>query len=500
MKKFLFRAEAVNLTPTVYDTSDISTIRGGGFYLLNRVGMLAQHTNWKQHLITEGASSAVFAIETNDPNDIRQQLLKFLYNGSQPIKEMMFIVEYIEETNSFPEDMARLMGKVRYAQMQSPSIRIFPETLKAESGMDFDELNRVLPAHQWDSGKEKNLSSFTYSRREQGKPLRQEIYKNVLGSNIDGYEFTNDLESLSKDSSQGNLDGKIAYIYIDGNKFGALQRSFSKAELGQYDNTLHTLKKLFLQAIINLVKDRPSFINKQKEVRLETLLWGGDEIKLIVPAWLGWEVASLFYQVVAKQNPLAPEHTPGGVINRELTYAMGLVFSHHKNPIRNIDTVAGMLVDAVKSGLKNDPGNKPEYYKCTGNRMHYMVLESLETMPSSYDLFAKEYYRTVCGDLVLTSSEMDELKTFAANLKSGISRSWLHEIARSWALGSQVKYTNNLQRALDISPLSKKDKLGLSQEIQTITGTTIQDGIVQSSPPGKGYRWLQVAELWDYLL
>jgi hypothetical protein len=33
MHKFLFRAEAVNLMPTVYDTSDISTIRGGGFYL-----------------------------------------------------------------------------------------------------------------------------------------------------------------------------------------------------------------------------------------------------------------------------------------------------------------------------------------------------------------------------------------------------------------------------------------------------------------------------------
>ena len=42
MPTFLFRVEAINLDSTVYDTADISTIRGGGFYLLHRVHELAK--------------------------------------------------------------------------------------------------------------------------------------------------------------------------------------------------------------------------------------------------------------------------------------------------------------------------------------------------------------------------------------------------------------------------------------------------------------------------
>lgn len=502
MTKYLFRAEAVNLTPTVYDTSDISTIRGGGFYLLNRVGTLAQHTAWKNCLITEGASSAVFAIETVSPDDVRKTMLEFLYSGSDTIKEMMFLVEYMPESDSFPTDMARLMGKIRCAQMQSPSIRIFPETIQGKPDMTYDALNGLLPA-QIEGGNKGNLSRFTHNRRDQGKKLRQKIYREVLGPEIDPYEFTDDIASLSRDASRGNLNGKIAYIYIDGNKFGALQRSFSKQELKTYDNTLQALKRAFLQEIINLAQTHPSFLNSQKEIRMETLLWGGDEIKLIVPAWLGMETASLFYRVVADQAPHAPEHTPSGAIERDLTYAMGLVFAHHKNPIQNIDSVACKLVDAVKYGLTSVTGatHPPQYDKTVGNRMQYMVLESLETLPSQYARFAREYYKTGFGNLGLTAQDMDGLKKFAAVLLQGISRSWLYGIAKTWSTSSSQNYVQDLQRAMDVSSLSRADKTVLAEIIQQQTGTVFKTDKVDTEQPlpEKGYRWLQVVELLDYL-
>ena len=275
MSKYLFRAEAVNLNPTVYDTADISTIRGGGFYLLSRVNALAQSTQYKDCLITEGASTAVFDIDTDKPEQVREDILKFLYEShdhSEPIKEMMFLVAYLEKQGDFPELMARLMGKIRVSQMQTACVRLFPETFKPspkaiEHKKQFDQFNQVLPAHKTahKGNEKKHISKFTYYRRQQGSKLRQNIYKQLLKDvpdmNINDYDFTNELEELSQDENQGNLNGKIAYIYIDGNKFGKLQKKFAIKQFKAFDDQLQGFKQKLLAAILRLCRSHASFLN-----------------------------------------------------------------------------------------------------------------------------------------------------------------------------------------------------------------------------------------------
>ena len=504
MKQYLFRTEAVNLWPTVYDTSDISTIRGGGFYLLDRVRSLAQDSDFKENVITEGASTAVFEIESdNDPADIRNKMLAYLYDGENAIREMMFLVEYIENKGKFPELMAKLQGKIRTAQMQTPSIRIFSETLKPKSGTNpetgkqwtYDTLNRTLPAYKQDKLKGP-ISGFTYSRREQGKTLRKRIYERLLRDqdvSVEDYGFTDELEVLCNDPKQGNLNGKIAFIYIDGNKFGKLQRNFSKEELKRYDALLDGFKKRLLAGIINLAREDKSFM-KDNKIRLETLLWGGDEIKLIVPAWMGWKAALRFYEVADEMNMKMGE--------KELTYAMGLVFAHHKNPIRNVSEIAEDMAQTVKDGLSSDQA----YQRSHGNRVHYAVLESLETLPKGYGQFAKDFYRVAPQELSLSPNEMRGLRDFAKSLDASFSRSKIYSVAQAWVSDSDKKdkkdkgYAEALQRGLDVCEVSAKKKEKLVHEIETITGTAFdEDKNVLEAKPEKGYRWLQVAELWDYL-
>ena len=551
MQNYLFRVEAVNLTPTVYDTSDISTIRGGGFYLLNRVSSLADsqvYRTQEEKKITEGASSAVFRfqLESDDAAELRRkELLEDLFrrkNGEKPIREMMFMVEYVRESDDskdFASDMAKLLGKIRLAQMQSPSVRIFEDTLepgqdKNDTRMGFDKLNQVLPAHTDDGGKDE-ISNFTYERREQGKELRKRIYLKLLEkkhSQIKDYAFTDDLPSLCKDESQGNLDGKMAFIYIDGNKFGALQRSFSETQLMEYDGKLQGFKEEFLAEVIKLAEKHPAFRKDDRTIRLETLLWGGDEIKMIVPAWMGWEVASCFFRVAdntemempvgtAREN--GPAQVAGEVADDqetktprkpppcgkkgvcELTYAMGLVFAHNKNPIRNVDGIAEGLAECVKKELKELAENRPEgapkpvYERARGNRMHYMVLESLETLPTGYGEFAKKYYKADSAAAVLSPGDMEDLRELARDLnRIGFPKSRIHSMALAKAKGDEKQYGEYLEKGFDsceTGELDKKEIIGRIDDLLRLETAGSKDGASKQRP-----LFTQLAELWDYLI
>jgi hypothetical protein len=510
MTEYLFRVEGVNLNPTVYDTSDISTIRGGGFYLLSRIGDLAH--NYADNLITEGASSAVFKIETKEPEDVRTTMLQSLYRknneSEEIIPEMMFLIEFIENTGDFPELMARLIGQIRLAQMQSPNLRVFQDTLvpglePEMNSMGYDALNRVLPAHIYDA-KKGNLSTFTNTRRRLGVKLRERIYTDLLFDDmqsIKDYSFTDNLADLAENNTVGNLSGKIAYIYIDGNKFGELQQNFGVSKLREYDKKLQGCKKRFLGAVLGHVKDYKSFLTTDNIVRLETLLWGGDEIKLVVPAWLGWKVASFFYNINATEEMKIKAKIGDTEMVCELTYAMGLVFAHHKNPIRNIDQIAVELAEAVKNDVQaNNDVSYPAYKHSTGNRMQYVVLESLETLPSDYGMYAASRYGMKVAPHALSIDDMKALETFALLLDEHFSRSRVYAIAEYCNIDSVNEYHQELQRGISLCEISKSDMIKLCRAIENMTGTVIVNGKVKVGGVSMIYRWRQVAELWDYLV
>ncbi len=63
-KKYYLRIEGVNLSNFVYDTQDLSTIRGGGLILLDSIDKLKENFKGILDPISTGASSGLFEINT----------------------------------------------------------------------------------------------------------------------------------------------------------------------------------------------------------------------------------------------------------------------------------------------------------------------------------------------------------------------------------------------------------------------------------------------------
>ena len=102
-------------------------------------------------------------------------------------------------------------------------------------------------------------------------------------------------------------------------------------------------------------------------IRLETLLWGGDEILWVVPAWKGWELVEWFFG--------QPHQVKVNSETLDLTYGAGLVFCHSNAPIKNIiDLAHDHLGDKAKKAGES-----------SSHRVAYEVLESFDDVTVELD-------------------------------------------------------------------------------------------------------------------
>lgn len=230
-----------------------------------------------------------------------------------------------------------------------------------------------------------NVSRTTRDRRENGRGARQGFYRDELpklGGRLDFEKliFTDDLkalagrhpdESSNANSIPGNLVDKLAVFHVDGNRFGQRGRDILHAHgtagYREWSDKLRNHHRQLLNDLLNLAIQDPLWQTynpdeKREEVRLETLLWGGDEILWVVPAWKGWEVARWFFSQ-PHQISISGRDKP-----YDLTYVCGLVFCHAKAPIRNITQLAHRLGDLAKQARGNQ----------NVHRLAYEVLESYD--------------------------------------------------------------------------------------------------------------------------
>ncbi len=183
------------------------------------------------------------------------------------------------------------------------------------------------------------------------------------------------------------LHGKIAVFYADGNSFTKIQRKIiersdskkkeqeqEKAQI-DFDLTIRGNRAKLLAKLLEdmLEGDLPdmktwSLHNVQSgqrsqdvpALRFETLLWGGDELMFVLPAWAGFEFAQRFFR-----------YTCGWKTgDYELSHSAGLVFCSAKTPIRIARDLAQMIADDIKQRTDRNDGKR--------NAWDYMVLESID--------------------------------------------------------------------------------------------------------------------------
>lgn len=514
----LLRIEGVNLDYTISDTEDLSTRRGGSLMLLSAIDTVTSKFFGRLKPISTGASAGLFEVLGNADVDALVAEVRKTLTDSPLYRHGTFVVNTAD--GDFRPGSEKVLTANRWQQMQSLSFS--GAGLKARHGpaCKIDDLRPAFPG-----GPEDPANSLSVqARRQHGRKQKQDFYKHLLADGIE-HQYTNDFEGLAQNMNREedkeknnpllvptpNLEGKMAVFYADGNAFGAVGRGCKTTdELKTWDTYIKDRRKQLLAAIIDHASKDPRWQTATGELRIETLLWGGDELMFVVPGWCGMALADLFFQQTTGQM-----HYPPG--NKEaLTHACGLVFCHHKAPISAISKLAKSLADKSKEEESAFKGK---------DSLNWVVLESFDQAGSQLDQFLITRYHNKLrswDQLTLTPKAVHhlahdlahELAHELATLKDSLPRSTMVRALRMIVEGADFDKTKDqTKEPLRLLPrsyenvtdsLSKPgvDKASFCQLWQQLhhagKAWDAEHGIPSQSASDDLSAWVKLLELWDY--
>lgn len=537
----LISVEAINIYSSVYDTEQLSVIRGSSFLLKNAIMDVKEKFKNNIQAVSTGASSGLFSFKSCDNaermtvRDIVAEITQYL-NKSESYRHFTFVVSYADNSD-FQLAKEILVAKQRFKQLQS--IAVAPDPATDDPATD-DNKQSLDTAHSCaiqgnrqtakkytlSGNKEESFISLSvFDRIREGIDNRSDFYQKELvkaaekpgaekadNNVISELKFTSDIQSLAASTQYTKLSDKIAVLYLDGNKFSSIQRDkvASKEEQIKFDKTIQAYRRNFLSEILNKFNNNSKASlffantkNEQGELRLETLLWGGDEIIFVVPAWSGMDLLYFFYECSKNWNY---DHA-------RLTHAGGIVFCSSKTPISKIRKVANDLADEIK---EKDYGRKNNYFD-------YVVLESIDypVEGSMADFFTHHYGNVAATRYALSPVEdwfaekgvKYQLKKILSELPKGQIYKIVNEVTGSVSLESSAgdgpgKAEARLQALIGESRYEE-----LSEIFNALFSMPMLKDASASEDNGAGHgrdnnppafnalwKWVYLLELWDYLM
>ncbi len=471
MKEYYLSVEGVNLANFVYDTQDLSTIRGGGLLLLNSIKRIKANFNLEE--ISTGASSGIFKFEAendDEAEELRKKVDDWLRNEEQ-LKHATFVVDYAKKSDNFRIDRETLIAKNRSRQMQAPSL-IFPDKT-SEHVCPRDLIHPATdPDFDPEDNTERKISESVCIRRTYGKVKKHKFYYEQTKLEwLKDKKFAYEFSQIAENADKGNLNNKMAVIYIDGNDFGKIQSNIkSETDQIKWDKTIKDYRKEMLAALLIEMEKDDDWKGKDKDnkeiYRMETLLWGGDEIIWVVPAWKGWRTLQFFYNHAKEKN--------WNWNGKCLEHAAGLVFCHSKAPIHRITKLAKALAEMAK---EEDRGK---------SLFAYQTLESFDHVGDDLERFygVKTKGTLKIDDFVLEGNEMKEIAIKIKKLKENeFPRSKIYQICMAIIEHKPIEDIENLEKKA-LEHYRKKDDDWNSLKSFLKNKATA----------------MHVAELWDYIV
>ena len=418
------------------------------------------------------------------------------------------MVEVIEagEKEAYQEDRERLAALVRWRQMCSPtvafpSVKFEPVTVEndgKETKRRVCELDYVRPAAQcsedWINGRKRAVSDSSYSRYQYGFwGKSDQWYEDVTG--LKGLPlFTHHFQELAEKYSgdedpNPNIEGKLAVIYLDGNHFGRLQGEHCKTPSDQmaFDRKLREEYQAgALCYLLEKIRNDPAWIaeitvdenhpfpecrngDTIEKIRLETLLWGGDELIWVAPAWRGWWLLGEFFRLVEGGF----DGKPWSFRGNPLTFAAGLVFCHNTAPIYRIKELAHQLAEIVKSTSREK------------NMAAYQVLESFDMAGPDLGALRSRRRPDVVREeeMLIEGEKMLDIGKYFQEVKDRVPKRALYRAV-------QCLYSDPKEVARRIEALDAELDPGARDCLECLKACFSE---------GHGM-WLHLLELWDYLV
>lgn len=379
MAQWILRAEGVNFDASLFDTSDLSTVRGASIALLRLdeviQGALGGGVGVRK--LFSGASQCAFVFEAPDApaaEVVRGRVAQALrHNGSGlPTAHLCVMVDVAplagEGLSAELKALTIAEARNRTRQFRSWTVDPVPPELGATRA---DALDRMRPAstviHRaagpGNALEELPVSRAVKAKRDFGRKARQDFYRSPAGlgevaaSRIlgvdDGLRFTDSIEDIvasAPDDLPLSVRGKVALVYADGNGFGAKVRQVGPERFGA---ELAARRRELLAAVLSWYAQGAKgphwrhFATVDRDDRLclrfETLLWGGDEFAFAMPAWLVFPFLEGLFSMTAGWAV----STPDGA-DLPLTHSAGVAIANRKTPIRQLHTIAKAAADLSK--------------------------------------------------------------------------------------------------------------------------------------------------------
>ena len=507
----LIRLEAINLAPILFDTRDLSTIRGSSLLLLDAVQRV---TKWLAEFgcnpvsLSQGASMGLWRVQTTQLEHVLHKIRSHLCQDPQ-LTHATFVLTSTAESSAFQDSNESLLASQRWAQMQSLSLVIPPtpppDLATVPPSCELDGLRPATKKRRGinrDNGEPTFLSESTAARRSHGRDAKQSFYRSLTG--IDSLPpFASEFEDIAVSSNTSALNGKMAVFYADGNSFGQIQRDHCTGPKQQalWDHFIRSTRRDFLTVFLKdeVLTHPDQWLTDGGEIRFEILLWGGDEVMFVMPGTLGWRFAQRFFESFedtllssarfptageAPNHPFADDPTRFETEVR-LSHAAALVFCHHHAPIHRIQKLA--REDLAEFAKETD--RSKDHLAC-------LALESFDHLGSGFASALQERYKgrlepkhclisandhgTLARNLAEIASSIDALKAPSTDFPRSQLRSFVTSAIRSSEKDISLKSALESEFR-NATPDARQELENLKNRFSTQTAF-----------------WFQTEELWDY--
>jgi|GEM_PF-3720314 hypothetical protein len=355
----LLRIEGINFAATLYDTNDISTIRGAGLALLE-AGATVRNTltglaNLNQIFVGASQAAFVFSADAKVAAAALAKVRKALAETRHPpLRHLMFVADLapLADFGTYAVEAALRAAEARNraGQFRCYTVKLPDGEIESPGPDPFDHVSQATHDYSMQDGETRKRASSVIDRHEFGRKQRQKFYERADGEALLTCASLQEIVDHPPPNLPASVKGKLAYLYADGNRFGSI-----RAEIGtkEFAARLEELQTPLLQRITAWLRQgltdndraRAAPIKETSHARFETLLWGGDEFLFVIPAWLALPVL----------GELVTAMTGWKIGGRALTFAFGLVICDVKAPVRQARDTAHALAETVKEAMGKEP-------------------------------------------------------------------------------------------------------------------------------------------------
>ena len=266
----------------------------------------------------------------------------------------------------------------------------------------------------------------------QDDDAQRRLTDSLDGLAADSIVFARDFEAIVADPPERlppNVRNKLAVLFMDGNGFGekrAVCTNVERKDVYDSDATHLAYRRfclalernggLILAGLLDWMRGQADFgatRRGERYLRFETLLFGGDDISFVLPAWGAFALLAELSKVIADLR------VPNARRNEEpVAFGIGVAIADRRSPIRDLRHVAHELSEAAKATDR------------LRSIVQVMALEGLDQA----DLDPTRLRRELFGDAIddgsafgLALADIPEIAKITTDIGRRIGRSQLHK-------------------------------------------------------------------------